>query len=396
MTRTGWFETSNELVNRLHENAVWSMRGNFVGVPTDCPQRDERLGWTGDLNAFAPTAAFLYDVRGVLGSWLDDLAAEQREKGFVPWVVPDVLSTPSSPTALWSDVAVSLPWALYQEYGDLEILRRAYPSMTAFIRSVEPSLDEHGLWSTGFQYGDWLDPDAPADNPAGGKTDRHLVASAYLCKTTRELADTAALLGEHADAAHFTALADRVRAAFRREYVTDAGRIVNESATAYALAIVFDLLEPEQRAARRRPAREARREGGLHHLDRIRRHPARDRRALEHRSPRRGVRAAHGDALPVVPLPRDHGCDHDLGALGLDPARRHHQPLRDDLAQPLRARRGRRLAAPRRRRHRARSSRGTDACGSPRSRAAGSPRRPHGTTRFTARSPSPGASTAPR
>ena len=247
MTRTGWFETSDPLVNRLHENVVWSMRDNFVGVPTDCPQRDERLGWTGDLNAFAPTAAFLYDVRGVLGSWLEDLAAEQREKGFVPWVVPDVLSTPSSPTALWSDVAVSLPWTLYQEYGDLEILRRAYQSMTAFIRSVEPSLDEHGLWSTGFQYGDWLDPDAPIDNPDGGKTDRHLVASAYLCKTTRELAKTAALLGEEADAAHFTALADRVRAAFRREYVTEAGRIVNESATAYALAIVFDILDPEQR-----------------------------------------------------------------------------------------------------------------------------------------------------
>lgn len=247
MTRTGWFETSSPLVNRLHENVVWSMRDNFVGVPTDCPQRDERLGWTGDLNAFAPTAAFLYDVRGVLGSWLEDLSAEQEEKGFVPWVVPDVLSTPSSPTALWSDVAVSLPWVLYQEYGDPEILRRAYPSMTAFIRSVESSLDEHGLWSSGFQYGDWLDPDAPSDNPAGGKTDRHLVASAYLCKTTRELADTAALLGEEADAAHFAALADRVRAAFRREYVTAAGRIVNESATAYALAIVFDILDAEQR-----------------------------------------------------------------------------------------------------------------------------------------------------
>lgn len=247
MARTGWFETSNELVNRLHENVVWSMRGNFVGVPTDCPQRDERLGWTGDINAFAPTAAFLYDVRGVLGSWLEDLATEQREKGFVPWVVPDVLSTPSSPAALWSDVAVSLPWALYQEYGELEILRRAYPSMSAYICSVAPLLDEHGLWSGGFQFGDWLDPDAPIDNPAGGKTDRHLVASAYLCKTTRELARTAALLDHDDDASHFAALAERVRSAFRREYVTEAGRIVNESATAYAVALVFDLLEPGQR-----------------------------------------------------------------------------------------------------------------------------------------------------
>jgi alpha-L-rhamnosidase len=247
MRRTGWFETSNELVNRMHENAVWSMRDNFVGVPTDCPQRDERLGWTGDLNAFGPTAAYLYDVRAVLGSWLEDLAAEQTEKGYVPWVVPDVLSTPSPPTALWSDVAVSLPWTLFQEYGDQEILRRAYPSMTTFIRSVEAVLDENGLWSSGFQYGDWLDPDAPMENPAGGKTDRHLVASAYLAKTTREMAQTAAIVGEDDDARHFAALADRVRAAFRREYVTAAGRVTNETATAYALAICFGLLDDDQR-----------------------------------------------------------------------------------------------------------------------------------------------------
>jgi alpha-L-rhamnosidase len=247
MRRTGWFECSDDLINRLHANSVWSMRGNFVGVPTDCPQRDERLGWTGDLNAFAPTAAYLYDVRGVLRSWLADLAAEQAAIGNVPWVVPDVLSTPSPPTALWSDVAVSLPWLLYQEYADPDILATSYDSMAAFIRQVEGLLDENGLWSTGFQYGDWLDPDAPADNPAGGKTDRHLVAAAYLCKTTREMADAAAVLGKDADATHFAALADRVRRAFRHEYVSGAGRIVGESATAYALAITFGILDREQR-----------------------------------------------------------------------------------------------------------------------------------------------------
>ncbi|NUP30962.1 MAG: family 78 glycoside hydrolase catalytic domain [Streptomycetaceae bacterium] len=246
MTRTGWFATSEPLLNQLHANVVWSMRDNFVGVPTDCPQRDERLGWTGDINAFGPTAAFLYDVRGVLGSWLADLAAEQREKGFVPWVVPDVLSAPSSPTALWSDVVVSLPWALYREYGDLEILRRNYPAMTAFVGSVEALLDDNGLWSTGFQFGDWLDPDAPGDNPSGGKTDRHLVASAFLCRTTAQLAEIAELLGEDEDAARFTALARWVRRAFRWEFVTASGRLVGESATAYALALCFGLLEPDQ------------------------------------------------------------------------------------------------------------------------------------------------------
>ncbi|MEU8818690.1 glycoside hydrolase family 78 protein [Actinoplanes sp. NPDC048796] len=246
MRRTGWFESSDDLLNRLHANTLWSMRDNFVGVPTDCPQRDERLGWTGDLNAFAPTAAYLYDVRGVLRSWLADLAAEQRETGTVPWVVPDVLSNPSPPTALWSDAAVSVPWLLYQEYGDEQILADSYDSMAAFIRQVEGLLDEHGLWSSGFQYGDWLDPDAPADNPAGGKTDRHLVACAYLGKTTREMAQAAAVLGKHEDARHFATLADRVRGAFRREYVTEAGRIAGESATAYALAITFGLLDDAQ------------------------------------------------------------------------------------------------------------------------------------------------------
>lgn len=246
MTRTGWLTTSNPQLNQLHSNAVWSMRDNFVGIPTDCPQRDERLGWTGDINAFAPTAAFLYDVRGVLGSWLKDLAVEQQERGFVPWVVPDVLSTPSSPTALWSDVAVSLPWALYREYGEEKILEEAYPSMSSFIRQVADLLDADGLWSTGFQYGDWLDPDAPDDNPAGGKTDRHLVAGAYLCRTTREMADTASILGRHDDAAEFGALATRVLDAFRREYVTPNGRLVNETATAYALAICFGVLDEAQ------------------------------------------------------------------------------------------------------------------------------------------------------
>lgn len=246
MTRTGWLKTSNPQLNQLHSNAVWSMRDNFVGVPTDCPQRDERLGWTGDINAFAPTAAFLYDVRGVLGSWLRDLAVEQQEKGFVPWVVPDVLSTPSSPTALWSDVAVSLPWALYREYGDEQILQDAYDSMSTFIRQVAGLLDDDGLWSTGFQYGDWLDPDAPDDNPSGGKTDRHLVAGAYLCRTTREMADTARILGRTDDATEFEALAEKVREAFRREYVTQNGRLAGETATAYALAISFGILDEAQ------------------------------------------------------------------------------------------------------------------------------------------------------
>lgn len=248
MARTGWFASSNELLTRLHENALWSMRGNFVGVPTDCPQRDERLGWTGDINAFAPTGAFLYDVRGVLGSWLEDLAVDQKDVGTVPFVVPNVRAqwTTPSPTAAWGDVAISLPWTLYNEYGDLDILRRSYRSMKAFMSQVEDNLDEANLWSTGFQWGDWLDPDAPADDPSGGKTNRYFLASAYLVRTSRELARTAELLGEDADAKHYWDLHTRVREAFRHEYVTGSGRLVNETVTAYAVVITFGILEPVQ------------------------------------------------------------------------------------------------------------------------------------------------------
>lgn len=247
MERTGWLETSDPLLNRLHENVVWSMRGNFLGVPTDCPQRDERLGWTGDLHTFAPTAAFLYDVRGVLDSWLQDVAAEQREKGYVPWFVPDVSGLPSAPTAQWGDVIVGLPVILYREYGDDEIVRRYWPNMTAYVDQVESLLDPSGLWGSGHQFGDWLDPDAPADNAAGGKTDRYLVATACFVKTASQMVEAARLLNLDEEVARYTALAHRVREAFRDEYVSPSGRLVSDSATAYALAICYDLLDPHQR-----------------------------------------------------------------------------------------------------------------------------------------------------
>jgi alpha-L-rhamnosidase len=248
MTRVGWFESSHASLNQLHSNVVWSMRDNFVGVPTDCPQRDERAGWTGDINAFGSTAAYLYDVRGVLGSWLEDLWAEQRSKGGVPFVVPDVRDSVSPPTALWGDVAVNLPLTLYQEFGDADILERQYPSMTAYVDQVEAMLDPRGLWSTGFQFGDWCDPDAPPSNPAGGKTSPHCMASAFFVKTTAQVAQIATILGQGEDATRYAALHDRVREAFRHEWVTPSGRLSNESQTAYSLAICHDLFDEAQLA----------------------------------------------------------------------------------------------------------------------------------------------------
>ena len=250
MERTGWFECSDALVNRFHENVVWSTRGNFVSLPTDCPQRDERLGWTGDINAFAPTATFVYDVHGLLSSWLEDVAADQTRFGGVPMFAPELFrGNPMPYTALWADVVVSLPWHLYQEYGDVELLRRQYWSSKAYIDGVaETMLDDRDLISTGFQYGDWVDPDAPPKNPGAGKTPPFFIAGVFYIRTTAEMARIAEVLGESADAARYWALHGRVRDAFRREWIAPNGRLVVETVSAYSLAICFGAFEDDQLA----------------------------------------------------------------------------------------------------------------------------------------------------
>ncbi|MFI8191789.1 family 78 glycoside hydrolase catalytic domain [Streptomyces sp. NPDC085946] len=253
MRRTGWFECSDPLVNRLHENVVWSMRGNFVDIPTDCPQRDERLGWTGDIQVFAPTASFLYDCAGMLDSWLTDVGLEQLPDGTIPWYVPVIpgepMWTPVRPGAAWGDVATLTPWTLYRRFGDLDLLRRHYPMARAWVELMARLAGPGRLWDTGFQLGDWLDPAAPPDDPAAGRTDRYLVATAYFAHSARHLARAAAELGDDADAARYTALADEVADAFRRRYVLPSGRMTSDSPTAYALGVAFGLLTGRQRQA---------------------------------------------------------------------------------------------------------------------------------------------------
>ena len=248
MARAGWFESSHAMLNRAHANVVWSMRSNFVSIPTDCPQRDERLGWTGDLNAFIPTATYLYDVRAVVGSWLRDLMAEQARVGNMPRSAPLVDPRPSQPTALWADAIVNVPWELYQEYGDATVLRECWPVMVSLVDEIAGLLDEQGLWNTGFQYGDWCDPDAPPREPGQGKTDKYLMAQAFLARTTAQMVAIAGLLGETAAAERYAALDERVRTAFRQAYVNERGVVAGETATGYALAICFGLLSEEQRS----------------------------------------------------------------------------------------------------------------------------------------------------
>jgi alpha-L-rhamnosidase len=251
LRRIGTFECSDPLLNQLHSNIVWSMRGNMVDLPTDCPQRDERLGWTGDISVFAPTASYLYDVRAFLSSWLADLELEQRAGGgVVPVVVPDVLkfmelpeefATPQS-MAIWSDAAVWVPWALWEAFGDLDQLRRHYPAMTAHAAHVESLLSPTGLWDKGMQLGDWLDPDAPADDPLKARADPSVVATACFYRSLAQVVGAASALGNTADAARFGALAERVRRAFVEHYVSADGVVRSDCPTVYALAIGFGLL----------------------------------------------------------------------------------------------------------------------------------------------------------
>lgn len=258
LERTGHFECSNELVNQLHRNIVWGLKGNFLDLPTDCPQRNERLGWTGDIAVFAPTAAYLYDVKEFLQDWLLDLAAEQTAAdGLVPFTVPDILKYEEHPkefpapesTALWSEAAVWVPWALWEAHGDLTVLRRQYGSMWAHTRRVEGLLSESGMWDQGFQFGDWLDPDAAPDQPWDSKADNGVVATACLYRTARITAETASLLGHEQDAQHFAGLAQRVRAAFNIHYIETDGTIASDCTTVYALALAFNVLDSEEKRA---------------------------------------------------------------------------------------------------------------------------------------------------
>jgi alpha-L-rhamnosidase len=255
MRRTGWFSCSDPLVNKLHENTVWSMRGNFLSIPTDCPQRDERLGWTGDIQVFGPSANFLFDTSAMLGHWLEDVASEQAENdGIPPFVVPNILTSDTGdnswgrfPQAVWDDVVILLPWSLYCAFGDVEILGRQYPSMQIWLKQgVKRGADD--LWDASFhQLGDWLDPSAPPDRPGEAKTDGTFVADAYLVHVTRLMSEISDIIGHKGEAARYTVEHKKLRKAFGRKYITIEGLPVADTQTGLALAIVFDLFKtPDQ------------------------------------------------------------------------------------------------------------------------------------------------------
>lgn len=251
LARTGWFECSDEELNRLHENAVWSIADNMVDVPTDCMQRDERLGWIGDAAHVAPTAAFLFDTAGFHASWLEDLALDQRPNGSPTMVVPAVPLVPfpgDYPVAAFGDAACMAPAAVFERFGDLQMLRRQLPSMAAWARCVATEVLA-GFPTPGFQFGDWLDPTAPPDNPENGLTEYDVVMALGAVRSTALALGAARTVGDAEVETGMAALLADLLTHVDDTYVTGAGLVAADSQTAYALALQVGALPPAKRDA---------------------------------------------------------------------------------------------------------------------------------------------------
>ncbi len=242
MKETGTFSSSNALINQLQHNIEWGQKGNFLDVPTDCPQRDERLGWTGDAQVFSRTASFNMGVNNFFSKWMKDVAADQFSSGAVPHVVPNVLGGSAGGSAGWSDVATIIPWNMYLAYGDTAILKQQYSSMKAWVEYMHTQ-SKNDLWNTGFHFGDWLfyRPDDDNDGRAA-VTDKYLIAQCFYAHSTQLLIKAANVLGETTDAENYSSLLKQIKDAFTKEYMTSNGRLVSGTQTAYVLALNFDML----------------------------------------------------------------------------------------------------------------------------------------------------------
>ncbi|MDX1286393.1 MAG: family 78 glycoside hydrolase catalytic domain, partial [Draconibacterium sp.] len=244
MKPTGTFECSEPLINQLQHNIQWGQKGNFLDVPTDCPQRDERLGWTGDAQVFAPTAAYNFDVAAFYTKWMKDVAADQLPDGKVPHVIPDVLRGGGGSTA-WADASIIVPWTTYLAYGDTRILEEQYESMVKWVRFMQERAGDNHLWLGGTHFGDWLAFATTRSDYPGATTDKDLIATAYYSYSSGLLGKIASIIGKDADAKKYKNLSEEIKKAWVNEFVTPSGRVASNTQTAYCLGLAFDLLPDE-------------------------------------------------------------------------------------------------------------------------------------------------------
>jgi alpha-L-rhamnosidase len=254
MPKTGWFTSSNSLVNQLQKNIEWGQKGNFLDIPTDCPQRNERLGWTGDAHAFFRTAVYNRDGKNFFKKWLKDMSADQLKDGRIPWVIPGTLLPDQSASTGWADACTIIPWQHYTAYGDKQILIDQYPSMKAWVNYMKKNSVNY-LWNTEkFHFGDWLfyRPDDDKDGIAA-ITDKYLIAQCFFAHSTQMLLNAAEVLNKKEDVEYYSELLNNIKNAFVKEYTTANGGLVSNTQTAYVLALQFDMLPVSlrQQAAKR-------------------------------------------------------------------------------------------------------------------------------------------------
>ncbi len=250
MEQTGSFTSSNAMINQLQHNIEWGLKGNFVDVPTDCPQRDERMGWTGDAQAFFRTSTFLRGVNNFFSKWMKDLAADQVSTGSVPHVIPNILGTTgwaAGGSAGWADASTIIPWEMYLVYGDKRILEAQYASMKAWVGYMQ-SQSTNNIWNKGSHFGDWLFYTMADDNDGKAAiTNKYLIAQCFYAHSTQLLINAATALGKTDDVVTYTALLQSVKTAFLKEYTTPNGATMSNTQTSYVLALQFDLFPEELR-----------------------------------------------------------------------------------------------------------------------------------------------------
>ncbi len=250
LTTTSRLETSNPMLNRLAENCMWGQRSNFLDMPTDCPQRDERLGWTGDAQVFAPTACFQMDTRAFYRKYLYDLHVDQREHdGQIANYIPNNCRMPGG-SSVWGDVATFLPMTLYQYYGDKEELKVQYPMMKDWVEYIIRQDVEHGeghLWNFGFHFGDWLAQDGVTPQSMKGGTDDYFVASVYYYASVLKLAKAAGILGYQEEMNSYRAKAEKIYQAILEEYFSPNGRLAIDTQTGYLISLKFGVYISRER-----------------------------------------------------------------------------------------------------------------------------------------------------
>lgn len=255
MEQTGQFCCSNPDINQLHHNILWGMKSNFLDVPTDCPQRDERLGWTGDAQIFCRAASYLMDTDLFFSKWLTDVAAEQTQEGGIPHVVPDVWSGKNvkgkifergtHSAAAWADAAVIIPWTLYLMYGDIGVIEKQYNSMKRWIDFMSTHAKDY-MWEYRMQFGDWVALDAE-EGSYYGATPLELTNMAYYAYSTELFSKMAHIVGNEEDAQQYSLLYEKIKDSYKRHFFTEEGRLCVQTQTAQIVSLYFRLVPEEFR-----------------------------------------------------------------------------------------------------------------------------------------------------